>query len=165
MSAHESEIERKFLVTDPPPDLDRSRGDPVKQGYIAIADDGLEVRIRQRGDRCYLTIKQGEGRVRLEEEFEIDAERFARLWPLTDGRRIEKTRYVMPDSESGELEIELDVYAGALEDLVTAEVEFPSEEAAEQFEPPSWFGPEVTEDSRYKNRELATHGAPSRAPR
>ena len=153
-----TEIERKYVVTDPPSDLDRARSDLIEQGYIAITDDDLEVRVRRRGEQAVLTIKKGEGRTRLEEEIEIDAERFERLWPLTEERRLEKTRYVVP--HAGGLELEVDVYAGELEGLVTAEVELSSEDAAERFEPPSWFGPEVTEDPHYKNQWLASHGKP-----
>jgi adenylate cyclase len=154
-----TEIERKFLVSDLPPDLDGSHSDRIEQGYIAITDDELEVRVRRRGSQAVLTVKKGEGRKRLEEEIEIADEGFERLWPLTEGRRLEKTRYVVPIS--GGLELEIDVYAGELEGLVTAEVELPSEEAAERFEPPSWLGPEVTEDPHYKNQWLACHGRPS----
>jgi CYTH domain-containing protein len=114
--------------------------------------------VRRRGDQAYLTVKAGGGRVRVEEEIEIDADRFERLWPLTEGRRIEKTRYEI-DAADGLL-IELDVYTGALDGLVTAEVEFDSEEAADAFEPPGWLGEDVTEDLRYKNQRLAREGPP-----
>jgi CYTH domain-containing protein len=94
----------------------------------------------------------------MEEELEIEPGRFDRLWPLTEGRRIEKRRYEIP-SEAG-WTIELDVYAGALGGLVVAEVEFPSEQEAAAFAPPEWIGREVTDDPRYKNRRLACEGAP-----
>ena len=74
------------------------------------------------------------------------------------GLRIEKTRYEI-DAGDG-LVIELDIYAGDLEGLVVAEVEFASEEAADGFAPPDWLGPDVTEDLRYKNQRLARDGAP-----
>ena len=85
-------------------------------------------------------------------------ERFERLWPLTEGRRIEKTRYEIPADDG--LTIELDVYDGALAGLVVAEIEFDSEQAADAFSGPDWLGREVTEDSRYKNQRLACEGAP-----
>jgi adenylate cyclase len=116
------------------------------------------VRVRRRDGRTWLTVKSGPGRVRVEEEIEIDADRFERLWPLTDGRRIEKTRYEI-DADDG-LVIELDVYKGDLEGLVVAEVEFDSEEAADAFAEPDWLGRDVTEDVRYKNQRLARDGAP-----
>ena len=79
--------------------------------------------------------------------------------PFTAGRRLEKTRYVIPGS--GELTIELDVYSGGLSGLIVAEVEFASEDAADAFQPSEWFGSEVTDDGRFKNQQLACHGAPA----
>jgi CYTH domain-containing protein len=152
------EIERKFLVERVPPDLDAHPSAQIDQGYLAIADEGLEVRLRRYGDQSFLTVKSGGGEVRLEEEIEIDERRFHSLWPLTDGRRISKRRYVLP-SEGG-ARIELDVYDGALKSLVTAEVEFDSSDAAAAFTPPPWLGRDVTDDSRYKNRRLALDGLP-----
>jgi CYTH domain-containing protein len=153
------EIERKFLVPELPPDLERAQSTRIEQGYIAIADDGTEVRIRRRDGAAVLTIKGSGGRSRLEEEFEIDIERFGRLWPLTEGRRLEKARHVIP-IEAG-LTIELDVYGGGLAGLAVAEVEFGSELAADAFRPPEWFGSEVTDDVRFKNQRLACDGAPA----
>jgi len=123
-----------------------------------ITEDGPEVRVRRRDGRSWLTVKSGAGRVRVEEEIEIEPERFDRLWPLTEGLRIEKTRYEIP-AENG-LVIELDVYNGDLDGLVTAEVEFGSEEAADAYAAPDWLGPDITEDVRYKNQRLARDGAP-----
>jgi adenylate cyclase len=117
------------------------------------------VRIRRRDGSATLTVKGGGGRSRIEEELAIDEERFERLWPLTDGRRIEKTRYEIPAGDG--LTIELDVYAGALEGLVVAEVEFDSEAQADGFSGPDWLGREVTDDRRYKNQRLACEGLPS----
>jgi adenylate cyclase len=152
------EIERKFLVAEPPADLERWPSTAIEQGYLAITDDRPEVRIRRRDGEAWLTVKSGAGRVRVEEEIVIDAERFERLWPLTEGLRIEKRRYEI-DAGDG-LVIELDVYAGALDGLVVAEVEFDSEDAADAFAAPGWLGDDVTEDVRYKNQRLARDGAP-----
>jgi adenylate cyclase len=152
------EIERKFLVVEPPSDLERWPSTAIEQGYLAIAEDGPEVRVRRRGGRSWLTVKSGAGRVRVEEEIEIEADRFERLWPLTEGRRIEKRRYEIPAGDG--LTVELDVYAGDLDGLVTAEVEFASEEAAEAFAAPDWLGSDVSDDPRYKNQRLARDGAP-----
>jgi adenylate cyclase len=152
------EIERKFVVAQPPGDLDRWPSTAIEQGYLAIGGDGTEVRVRRRAGAATLTVKSGPSRTRVEEELEIDPERFERLWPLTEGRRIEKTRYEI-DADGG-LTIELDVYAGVLDGLVVAEVEFASEEDADAFAPPPWMDREVTDDARYKNQRLACEGAP-----
>jgi adenylate cyclase len=155
------EIERKFLVPELPPDLERWPATRIEQGYLAIGGDGTEVRVRRRGGDAVLTVKGGGGRSRVEEEFPIDDERFARLWPLTQGRRLEKTRHVIATHEG--LNIEVDVYSGALSGLLVAEVEFGTEEGADAFEPPAWFGREVTDDARFKNQRLASEGAPAGA--
>ena len=97
----------------------------------------------------------------MEEELAIEPERFERLWPLTEGRRIEKTRYEI--ALDGGPTVELDVYGGALAGLVVAEAEFASEEDADAFEGPEWLGREVTDDPRFKNQRLAMEGAPCSA--
>jgi adenylate cyclase len=152
------EIERKFLVRELPGPLASYPSDHVEQGYLAIADDGVEVRLRRRGDRTLLTVKSGPGHVRVEEEMPIEERRFDALWPLTDGRRVIKTRYLVP-VEPG-LVAELDVYGGDLDGLVTAEIEFTSERASADFAPPAWLGREITGDERYANQSLALRGPP-----
>jgi adenylate cyclase len=116
--------------------------------------------VRRRAGAATLTVKSGASRTRVEEELAIEPERFERLWPLTERRRIEKTRYEIP--ADGGLTVELDVYGGALAGLVVAEVEFASEDDANAFVAPAWFGREVTDDERYKNQRLARDGAPNR---
>ena len=150
------EVERKFLVPDPP-DLDGTESDEIEQGYLALGADG-EVRLRRKADDRLLTAKRGSGLSREEAEVELDREDFDELWPLTEGRRLRKRRYLIPQ---GELEIELDVYEGDLEGLVVAETEFASEAEARAFEPPGWMGGEVTGDERYLNETLATRGRPT----
>lgn len=152
------EVERKFLVSGPPPgDHPSSR---IRQGYVAIAADGGEVRVRDRDGECTLTVKHGTGVVREEHETVVSADLFEALWPATDGRRVEKRRLLVPLGDG--LTAEVDVFEGALAGLVVAEVEFASLEQAEAFAPPPWLGPEVSEDARYKNQSLALHGPPDR---
>ena len=45
---------------------------------------------------------------------------------------------------------------------MVAEVEFASKAASRAFDPPPWLGEDVTEDGRYKNRNLAVDGPPPR---
>jgi adenylate cyclase len=152
------EIERKFVLPAPPPGLDSRDHAQIEQGYVALDGNGTEVRIRRRGDKRVMTIKSGSGLVRTEEEWPLEPERFDALWPLTDGRRVIKTRYLVPLED--ELTAEVDVYEGALSGLVTAEIEFDSERDSEAFEAPDWLGREVTGDARYANRALAVSGLP-----
>jgi CYTH domain-containing protein len=155
-----SEIERKFVL-EGGTELTRGvDGVPIRQGYLT-AGEVMEVRLRAKGDRRFLTVKSGSGLVREEREVELSSEQFEALWPTTEGRRIEKTRY---EIGLGELVVELDVYHGELAGLCTAELEFASEEEARSFDPPEWLGREVTEDDRYANRNLALRGRPQSSP-
>jgi CYTH domain-containing protein/CHAD domain-containing protein len=152
------EVERKFIVKELPPELDRFPSDRISQGYLTIGEGGLEVRLRRRGETTTLTFKKGLGRTRREEEIGLGPDQFQRLWPLTEGRRVEKVRHLIPADDG--LTIELDSYTEDLDGLATAEVEFDSEAHGDAFEPPPWFGPEVTDDPRYRNARLACNGAP-----
>jgi CYTH domain-containing protein len=154
LSVSTQEVERKWLVTELP-DLTGLRGKEVIQGYIAVTPDGTEVRVRQKGDRYFQTIKSDGGLVRGEIEIELTKVQYDDLWQATAGRRLEKTRYEIALDEAT---IELDVYKGVLTGLIVAEVEFPSVRDSEKFSQPAWFGREVTEDKRYKNKNLALNG-------
>lgn len=151
------EIERKFLVEQLPAGYAIHPHKAIKQGYLTTGSEGVEVRVRRKGDRFFLTVKKGVELVRQEAEIEISTDQFETLWPMTVGQRLEKVRYEIP--YEGRF-IELDLYEGGLSSLMTAEVEFPSVEASQQFTPPAWFGREITTDSRYLNSTLARHGMP-----
>jgi CYTH domain-containing protein len=154
MTIDSTEIERKFLVDELPPAMDR--GEPIVQGYVS-AEGETEVRLRRKGKRYFETIKSGVGLTRHELEVELTQEQFDTLWSATEGRRVEKTRHTM---EHGAVMLELDIYHGHLQGLITVEAEFPSVAAAEAFTPPDWFGTELTDDLRYSNRNLALNGLP-----
>jgi adenylate cyclase len=76
------------------------------------------------------------------------------------GPATEKRRHLLP-AES-DLTIEVDVLCRDLDGLVLAEIEFPSEDAARNFEAPDWLGADGSGDARFSNQKLATGGAPSR---
>ncbi|MEK7537735.1 MAG: CYTH domain-containing protein [Patescibacteria group bacterium] len=155
------EIERKYLVKSLPDNLEDLDHAEIDQGYLAITPDGTEVRLRRKGEKFYQTVKSGSGKSRFESEIQITPEQFQALWEATSGKRIAKTRYHIPHEDRL---LELDVYHGSLDGLTSVEVEFPDEEASEKFVPPEWFGEEVTEDSRYKNQQLALAGIPRTEP-
>ena len=116
-----------------------------------------EVRIRSLGDERFLAVKRGSGIQRAELEIEISDEQYQALWELVEGNHITKRRFYVP---LGALTAEVDVYCGELDGLITAEVEFESMGAGEGFEPPGWFGAEVTDDARFANQSLAQAARP-----
>jgi adenylate cyclase len=149
-SSHE--IERKFLVKELPSNLRDYENTPIEQGYLAVKRDGTQVRLRKAGSRHTLTVKRGRGLRRQEWEIDLIPEQFNELWPATEGRRLKKTRYDIP---FGDRTIEVDVYNGCNKGLVVAEVEFDDDEQCKNFNPPEWFGKEVSGKSRYSNVKLA----------
>lgn len=145
-----TEIERRWLVPELPPLADA--GVRIVQGYLAVDADGTEVRLRSKEGRCTLTTKQGEGLERRELECEVPRSVFDAHWPAAERRSLTKLRHTL---QHGGHTIELDRYEGRLAPLAIAEVEFADAAAAKAFEPPAWFGAEVTHDVRYRNRSLA----------
>lgn len=155
------EHERKFLIEDSTRldlgRLDPSGGTRIMQGYLLVADESstgsVSVRLREDGrGRRRLTIKGGHGASRTEVELDLDHDAFDALWPYAAGRRVDKIRY---RHSMGEHVAEIDVFEGALDGLRLVEVEFPEPSAMAAFEPPEWFGSEVTDDPRYRNDSLA----------
>ena len=146
------EIERKFLLKELPPRLNRFRHYAIAQGYLANEAGGRHVRLRKKAKVTSLTFKVGRGSAREEREIRLSGKQFATLWPATRGRRLRKTRYEIPWKN---LKIEVDIYHGRNHGLVVAEVEFPSQASCRKFKPPRWFGREVTGEKRYSNVRLA----------
>lgn len=143
------EIERKFLILRLPEHLDEYPKRHIEQAYLS-ADP--VVRIRRLDDSYILTCKGSGLLVREEREMPLSAAAYRRLLPKAEGTVIEKDRYRIP---CGPYTIELDVFGGILAPLVLAEVEFPTEEEAAAFQPPDWFGTEVTYDPAYTNARLS----------
>ncbi len=149
------EVERRFLVTDLPGRL--GDGTPIVQGYLMT--EPAAVRVRKAADACTVTIKTGSGMARTEIERAITEDEFSALWSVATDLRISKHRHrvELTDGHTAELDLFDDDLAGRR----IVEVEFASTEEAHAFEPPSWFGREVTDDGRYTNAALARNGWPS----
>ena len=152
MARQKSEIERKWLLSDLP-DLSDCKRAKIVQGYMAVAADATEVRLRKTGRRYFETVKKGTGLRRDELEVQLTKKQFDSLWPATGGRRLEKVRYTLKWRAK---KIEVDVYQKRLGGLMVAEVEFKSQREAAKFSPPKWFGKEITNKERYNNVNLAT---------
>lgn len=141
------EIERKFLVKanwQP-----TTVGTRIAQGYLN-RDPERTVRVRIRQNKGYLTIKgKNEGISRLEFEYEIPLAEAEQLLLLCEQPLVEKMRYV---EHYGDFAWEVDVFSGANEGLIVAEIELPTKETV--FTKPSWLGKEVSGDSRFYNSNL-----------
>ena len=78
----------------------------------------------------------------------------ADLKTKADGNVITKRRYLIPLDDI--LTIELDLFSGTFDGMILAEVEFPTEEAANTFAPPDWFTEDVTFKKEYHNSYLSS---------
>ncbi len=144
------EIERKFLVIG-----ERWKEGATairyRQGYLAVGPP-VAVRIRIAGVEAFLTIKKSTLDITRDEfEYPIpieDAE--AMLNGLLQGKPIEKIRYKVT---YGGMLWEIDVFEGANEGLVVAEIELSHPD--QDFERPPWLGEEVSGDPRYLNTSLS----------
>ena len=164
------EIERKFLVRDLSFKEKAVGSRHLIQGYIS-KEKGHTVRVRLDDKKAWLTIKgagSANGMSRSEWEWEIPARDALGLLQLCRGGVIDKTRYLVPVFEEACSEAEgavaddgvvpgegkkrfweVDVFHGANEGLVVAEIELTSEN--ENFPVPDWIGEEVTGDRKYYN--------------
>lgn len=155
------EIERKYLIQKIPFDLTSFPRRKIEQGYLCTAP---VVRIRRDNDDYVLTYKSKGLMVREEYNLPLAKDAYHHLRSKIDGNLITKTRYEIPLAPElpstvnpvlKELIIELDIFEDKLAPLMLAEVEFPSEELANQFLPPEWFGEDVTFSSKYHNSTLS----------
>lgn len=152
------EIERKFTVKKLPENLDQYECKVMEQGYLSTKP---VIRIRKSNEDYILTYKSkfgiqpttGDVIVNNEVELPLDASSYEHLKEKVDYNMVEKKRYLIPIHNG--LKVELDVFEGRLKGLFYAEIEFPSEEAANQFELLDWFDQDVSKDPRYGNGYLS----------
>ncbi|KQS89630.1 MULTISPECIES: CYTH domain-containing protein [unclassified Rhizobium] len=146
------EIERKFLVASNDWRSNANAGTALLQAYI-VTMDGRSLRVRlMDGKRAKLTIKLGSGAMTRDEfEYEIPVDDARELMSKAIGLMIEKTRY---EVEYDGFTWEIDVYSGAHDGLVIAEVELKAEDDEPRL--PDWLGAEVTGDFHYSNQYLST---------
>jgi adenylate cyclase len=150
------ELERKYLVVKLPP-LEGCACFEIEQGYLATELGRSEVRMRRSNGDLLLTVKRdrpdGEGmRSRDELNVRLQPDQWEALWTMTVGRRVSKRRYEVP---YGDRTIEIDVFTGPNDGIITAEVEFPDVAASRAFVRPEWLGEEITQDPAYSNWHLA----------
>jgi adenylate cyclase len=147
------EIERKFLVVGDSWRASVRSSTHIVQGYLASTDTAT-IRVRVKAEAAFLTLKgRSRGISRSEYEYAIpvaDAE--AMLAEMAQGPVIDKVRHLI-DVEGHTWE--LDVFAGDNAGLVMAEIELTRPDEA--FAMPDWAGPEVSDDQRYYNVNLARH--------
>jgi adenylate cyclase len=142
-----TEIERKFLVIDERWRDAATHCETMRQGYLA-SNPNCSIRVRVSGARGYLNIKSATlGVQRHEFEYEVPvSEATTMLGLFCQNRCVEKVRHYVP--HGGHI-WEIDVFEGANQGLIVAEIELTAVD--ELFLPPVWLGAEVSHDKRYYN--------------
>ena len=148
------EIERKYLLSALPPEVEKHPSAEIDQGYLPGESITERVRRTRRegGDKLVRTVKYGRTLRRIELQEKLAPDVFETFWRLTEGRRVQKRRYVVP---AGELAWEIDAFSDR--ELVLAEIELPSEDTEVVI--PEWLAPyivrDVTDEPEYLNVHLA----------
>lgn len=148
------EIERKYLLAGLPPRCEGLSPVTMRQGYLP--GERLIERVREirAGDEVthVRTVKLGAGIQRVEVEEECAPGVFEALWALTEGKRVHKERFRVPE---GDRVWEIDRFLDR--ELVLAELELPAPDA--EVVVPDWLAPylvrEVTDEAAYVNANLA----------
>jgi adenylate cyclase len=147
------ETERKFLLRkDRWNALPKPESKKIKQGYITT-DPEKTIRIRIKDEEAFLTIKGKTERFsRTEIECKIPVDKAEEMLSHFAATFIEKERF---EILYGQRLWEIDVFHGANEGLIIAEIELENESAV--FEIPEWVDKEVTDEVRYYNSYLSLH--------
>ncbi|MBQ1564071.1 hypothetical protein IIZ81_01810 [Candidatus Saccharibacteria bacterium] len=157
------EIERKWLVKreNIPYNLEKKADIfEITQTYLNYSP---EIRVRNISDQRYMmAIKTGlteeQGLTRDERQYDLTKEEYEHLLSKQEGNTIYKTRYQI---KVDNYQYAFDYFHEQLDGLTYIEIEFPSEEEANNFQTPDWFGKDVTNEKKYKNQSLAQYGIPA----
>jgi CYTH domain-containing protein len=136
--------------------IEREReGDLVRQGFFPERT-GRSTHVQVAGETGHLILVSHHAAGPLEEPAEISRSQAEALLDLTAGR----TEYLsIPiDMGSHSATIQRFVTPASL-DLIS--IAFRQDKIARKFQPPVWFGPEVTSEPTYQVRSLALTGLPS----
>lgn len=158
------EIERKYAVKYLPSDIHIEKIQQIEQAFL-YKDENTIIRIRKvesKQEIEYVYTVKTEGDIEYDNQYSIGKkyeiesnitkELYEKLLKKKISNIIAKTRIVVPIPNN--LEVEMDIYYGYLQGLLTAEVEFPNEEQANDFDKPDWLGEEIGY-KEFSNRKLA----------
>ena len=129
------EIERKYIPKTLPENLAQYKHHKIEH------------------NEYFLTYKGGGMMAREEYNLPLNEKSYNHLLTKADGNIITKTRYYIPIHNG--LTAELDIFEGKFTNMTLVEVEFSSIDKANSFNPPEWFGKDVTHDGRFHNSYLS----------
>ncbi len=163
------EIERKYDIKYIPENIKIDTIQEIEQMFI-YKDENTVIRIRKIQTKLknkktiieYIYTVKTKGDIQYDKnqliankyeiENNITKELYEKLALKRISNIINKTRVIIPIQN--ELKVEIDIYYDYLQGFLTAEVEFPNEEDANNFKKPNWIGKEIGY-KQFSNRKLA----------
>ena len=132
------EIERKFLIKKMP---DISNIKPIEyERYYVFRNDIIEMRIQKKGDNFEIERKEIISKLKaLKTKLVISRYEFEKL-KSNASQVIYRTGYKLSRNPN----VSIKIYHGKYEGLKKVEIEFNSEEEANKFKIPTWYGKEIT---------------------
>jgi CYTH domain-containing protein len=162
------EIERKYAIKYLPDDIKIESIKEIEQAFIyrdkntIIRIRKIEARTKQSKNIDYIYTVKTKGDIQYDSDYSIgqkyeiesniSEKEYNELIKRKISNIIHKTRVVVPIEEK--LKVEIDIYYDYLDGLLTAEIEFPSEEMAKEYQKTDWLGEELGY-KKLSNRKLA----------
>ena len=151
------EIIRTFRISPALARLLHKLGNPgrIVEGHFAT-EPGRQSLVRIDGDQCDLVLVQQDSPDAVEEKVRVPAKQGAILLDVCAGR-LELNRISFP---VGGRHVSLDriLKPGPLD---VAWIAFERQEEADNFDPPVWFGPEVSDTAAFGYHDIAIGGVPA----
>ena len=145
-----TQYERKFLI-DKLPDLSLFKKETITQWYLTKPNLEQSIRIRKYDDnRCYVDVIDGFGKIRNKIGKKIDYLDLINI-TLTRFPSLTKTRY--KKNLNDDILLVIDIFKGGLK-IVEVET-YKNEQTIDNFNPPKWFGKEITDDITFTNNWIA----------
>lgn len=142
----EIELEKTYLVKNPPSDLEKYPKVELIDIYLPKSSPHPDLRIRRKGEKYEITkkspVKDNDASAQTEHTIKLTKEEYQTLEKI-DGLKIRKFRYSYPyGGQTGEI----DVFQDNLSGLILADFEFKTEKERDEFPLPSFCLADVTND-------------------
>ena len=144
-----NEIERKFIINNLPKlNLENKL---IYKRYFIYSNEGVEIRIQQKGNQFELERKEKVTNLVSKKDKIIISNGEFEFFKSIVIKEIIRDGYIIYEND---VKIDLKVYHGNFEGLIRAEVEFATEEEAQNFLIPKWFDKEITDSPLGRDSKL-----------
>jgi 8-oxo-dGTP pyrophosphatase MutT (NUDIX family) len=149
-------IERKFLLKEAPPAMSGHRCATLHIGCLS-AQGNREIFIFRSGSKFLLVTREGRQRLLREYIVPLEKSHFDSLWQLTEGAHLLKKIHLY---RWNDLEFKVETIECGRGIVAIGIVRFSGRSSASAFQPPEFFGLEITHRADFSDAHLALHGIP-----